>query len=95
MVIWIRENVYVTALWDAFILLINQQFNIRRLPIFVCSIYLVHDEVKDKLFEMELSWVCEESGGRHQFVPDALYKEAERYAKAALEEDSSDEDEEM
>lgn len=62
---------------------------------FFCSIYLVHDEVKDKLFEMELSWVCEESGGRHQFVPDALYKEAERYAKAALEEDSSDEDEEM
>lgn len=59
------------------------------------SIYLVHDEVKDKMFEMELSWVCEESGGRHQFVPDALYKEAERYAKAALEEDSSDEDEEM
>ncbi|XP_050739143.1 proteasome subunit alpha type-3-like [Eriocheir sinensis] len=58
-------------------------------------IYLVHDEVKDKLFEMELSWVCEESGGRHQFVPDAIYKEAERYAKAALEEDSSDEDEEM
>lgn len=58
-------------------------------------IYLVHDEVKDKMFEMELSWVCEESGGRHQFVPDALYKEAERYAKAALEEDSSDEDEEM
>ncbi|KAG0692760.1 Proteasome subunit alpha type-3 [Chionoecetes opilio] len=58
-------------------------------------IYLVHDEVKDKMFEMELSWVCEESGGRHQFVPDALYKEAERHAKAALEEDSSDEDEEM
>lgn len=64
-------------------------------PSFASSIYLVHDEVKDKLFEMELSWVCEESGGRHEFVPDALYKEAERYAKAALEEDSSDEDEEM
>ena len=62
---------------------------------FAFSVYLVHDEVKDKMFEMELSWVCEESGGRHQFVPDALYKEAERYAKAALEEDSSDEDEEM
>lgn len=58
-------------------------------------IYLVHDEVKDRLFEMELSWVCEESGGRHQLVPEALYKEAEKYAKAALEEDSSDEDEEM
>lgn len=59
------------------------------------SIYLVHDEVKDRHFELELSWVCKESGGRHQRVPKDLYEEAERYAKAALVEDSSDEDEEM
>jgi len=58
-------------------------------------IYLVHDEVKDRHFELELSWVCNESEGRHQRVPKELYVEAERYAKAALEEDSSDEDEEM
>ena len=24
-----------------------------------CSIYIVHDEVKDKAFELELSWVGE------------------------------------
>ncbi|KAK7084654.1 Proteasome subunit alpha type-3 [Halocaridina rubra] len=58
-------------------------------------IYLVHDEVKDRHFELELSWVCEESGFKHQLVPKDLYQEAEQYAKAALEEDSSDEDEEM
>lgn len=58
-------------------------------------IYLVHDEVKDRHFELELSWVCEESGGRHQLVPKEIFEEAERHAKAALEEDSSDEDEDM
>ncbi|KAH7986624.1 hypothetical protein HPB49_025879 [Dermacentor silvarum] len=26
-------------------------------------IYVLHDEVKDKNFELELSWVCKESGG--------------------------------
>jgi len=58
-------------------------------------IYLVHDEVKDKNFELELSWVCDASDKRHQPVPKDLFEEAEKYAKAALEEDSSDEDEEM
>jgi 20S proteasome subunit alpha 7 len=57
-------------------------------------IYLVHDEVKDKAFELELSWVGEATGGVHQLVPDAVFTEAEKYAKAALEEsdDSDDED---
>merc|ERR1719187_107485 len=59
-------------------------------------IYIVHDEVKDRHFELELSWVCEASGWRHQRVPQAVFQEAERHAKAALEEDSSeDEEEEM
>lgn len=57
-------------------------------------IYVVHDEVKDKNFELELSWVCKESGGQHQFVPDNVYAEAETHAKTALEEES-DTDEEM
>ncbi|KAJ3076677.1 hypothetical protein HDU98_001139 [Podochytrium sp. JEL0797] len=47
-------------------------------------IYALHDEVKDKDFELELSWVCEESGGKHEFVPKALFDEAEALAKAAL-----------
>merc|ERR1712121_344336 len=32
-------------------------------------IYVVHDEVKDKNFELELSWVGEHTGGKHELVP--------------------------
>jgi len=44
-------------------------------------IYIVHDEVKDKSFELELSWVGEESNGLHQTVPKDLAREAEDLAK--------------
>eukprot|EP00741_Cyanophora_paradoxa_P009074 tig00001466_g8787.t1 len=47
-------------------------------------IYKVHDEVKDKAFELEVSWVCEESGRQHQLVPKELKEEAERAAKQML-----------
>lgn len=30
-----------------------------------CSIYGVHDEAKDKDFELEMSWVCDESNRQH------------------------------
>ncbi|XP_059173137.1 proteasome subunit alpha type-3-like [Physella acuta] len=57
-------------------------------------IYIVHDEVKDKSFELELSWVGADMGNRHELVPPEVYIEAEKYAKEALEEsdDSDDED---
>uniref|UniRef100_A0AAV2JJH0 Proteasome subunit alpha type-3 n=1 Tax=Knipowitschia caucasica TaxID=637954 RepID=A0AAV2JJH0_KNICA len=56
-------------------------------------IYIVHDEVKDKAFELELSWVGEVTNGRHELVPKDLREEAEKYAKDSLEEeDDSDED---
>jgi len=56
-------------------------------------IYTVHDEVKDKAFELELSWVGEVTEGRHQFVPADVFAEAEKYAKSAMEEsDASDDD---
>ncbi|KAF2365227.1 Proteasome subunit alpha/beta [Trinorchestia longiramus] len=58
-------------------------------------IYLVHDEVKDKQFELELSWVCAETHGRHELVPKQLKIQAEKYAKAALEEESSEDEEDM
>jgi len=45
------------------------------------SIHTVHDSVKDKEFELELSWVCTESKGRHEFVPKDIAEEAERLAK--------------
>ena len=53
----------------------------------------MHDEVKDKMFELELSWVGEFTEGVHKRVPDAVLQAAENFAKSALEEDSdSDED---
>jgi len=48
-------------------------------------IYSVHDEVKDKQFELELSWICDESKQVYQLVPKDLRDEAERLAKLALE----------
>lgn len=50
------------------------------------SIHLVHDENKDKDFELEMTWVSEASGWKHAAVPADLLAEAEVKAKAALEE---------
>jgi len=58
-------------------------------------IYVVHDEVKDKSFELELSWVGECTGGVHEFVPADVFAEAEKYAKEALEESDDSEDEDL
>lgn len=54
-------------------------------------IYTVHDEIKDKNFELELGWVGAATGGKFQFVPKDMFVEAEKYAKESLESD----DEEM
>ncbi|KAK5671643.1 putative proteasome subunit alpha type-7 [Batrachochytrium dendrobatidis] len=54
-------------------------------------IHFVHDEAKDKSFELELTWICDESKGMHQVVPAELAAEAVRLAKAALA-DEMDED---
>jgi len=54
-------------------------------------IYIVHDEVKDKAFELELSWVGAQTNGLHQRVPDDVFRKAEEYAKSALKEDSDSE----
>jgi len=48
-------------------------------------IHQVHDDVKDKDFELELSWICEASGRMHEMVPKNVFDEAEAYAKAALD----------
>ncbi|KZV27386.1 hypothetical protein F511_02495 [Dorcoceras hygrometricum] len=53
-------------------------------------IYGVHDEAKDKAFELEMSWVCDESNRQHQKVPDDLLEEVKAAAKAALEEMDAD-----
>ncbi|XP_014664784.1 PREDICTED: proteasome subunit alpha type-3-like isoform X2 [Priapulus caudatus] len=62
---------------------------------FLFVIHVVHDEVKDKAFELELSWVGEMTGGKHERVPDDLRAEAEKYAKEALAESDESEDEDM
>jgi 20S proteasome subunit alpha 7 len=56
-------------------------------------IYAVHDEAKDKNFHLFMSWVGADTGGKHQMVPDELFDEAEKLAKAALEDDDDDDDE--
>uniref|UniRef100_A0A8C6W591 Proteasome alpha-type subunits domain-containing protein n=1 Tax=Nannospalax galili TaxID=1026970 RepID=A0A8C6W591_NANGA len=59
---------------------------------FAKIMYIVHDEVKDKAFELELSWVGELTKGRHEIAPKDIREEAEEYAKESLKEDESDDD---
>lgn len=54
-------------------------------------IYSVHDEIKDKHFELELGWIGKASDNKFQLVPRNVFEEAEKYAKESLE----SEDEEM
>jgi len=54
-------------------------------------IYTVHDEIKDKHFELELGWVANATNNKFQFVPKALFDDAEKFAKESMESD----DEEM
>lgn len=58
-------------------------------------IYIVHDEVKDKNFELELSWVGEMTQGKHELVPKAVFTEAEKFAKESLEESDESDDEDL
>ena len=55
----------------------------RRLPT-RCSIYLVHEDAKEKEFELEMSWISPETNGLHLAVPQALVDEAETKAKEEL-----------
>jgi len=48
-------------------------------------IYLVHDEAKDKEFELEMSWIGQETNYEHLPVPEDLFTEAEKAAKEAIE----------
>ncbi|OBZ76189.1 Proteasome subunit alpha type-3 [Grifola frondosa] len=48
-------------------------------------IYLVHDDAKEKDFELEMTWVGSETNGVHLPVPQDLFNEAARKAKEALE----------
>lgn len=52
----------------------------------------LHDDVKDKDFELEMSWVCDESGRRHVRVPEDIKAEAEREAREAKRKEEIDSD---
>ena len=45
----------------------------------------MHDDAKEKEFELEMSWIGPESNNLHVPVPKDLLDEAEAQAKAALE----------
>lgn len=47
-------------------------------------IYQVHDDTKDKLWELEMGWVCDANGRRYTPVPPEILKEAEEEAKKAV-----------
>lgn len=47
-----------------------------------------HDE--EKPFELEMAWICAESGWEFKRVPQALVDQADEEAKAALEEEDMD-----
>ncbi|KRY83301.1 Proteasome subunit alpha type-3 [Trichinella pseudospiralis] len=55
-------------------------------------IYSIRDEARDKHCIMELSWVSQATGGKHELVPENIFKEAEEFAKRALEESDDDDD---
>jgi len=60
-------------------------------------IYKLHDDIKDKEFELELSWICEESKRKHVFVPKTLRDEAialgvAEKKKAEMEDAESEDD---
>lgn len=48
------------------------------------SIYLVHEDAKEKEFELEMSWIGPETNGQHIPVPQDLFDEAEAKAREAL-----------
>lgn len=55
-------------------------------------IYQNHDDMKDKIFYLEMSWVCAESEGRHVTVPRDIVTDAEKAAKDQMQEDAWDSD---
>merc|ERR1739845_154448 len=49
-------------------------------------IYTLHDESKDKPFELEMSWLSEGTEWKHVGVPRAVIEEAKVWAKKEIEE---------
>jgi len=56
-------------------------------------IYNVHDDLKDKMFILELAWVCPASKNQFSYVPANVYDRAKGAAEAAQESDEDEMDE--
>ena len=50
-----------------------------------CRLRDVHDDAKDKPFELELSWLSEATGWRHVPVPADRIAAADAWAQAQIE----------
>jgi len=48
-------------------------------------VLLSHDEAKDKLFEIEMSWLCEATQWRHELVPRDVHDAVQQAAQAAVD----------
>ncbi|TMW60751.1 hypothetical protein Poli38472_000793 [Pythium oligandrum] len=54
-------------------------------------LHTLHDEVRHP-FELELSWLCEETKWQHHLVPDNLRDEVNQWAKQAIEDEEMADD---
>lgn len=55
-------------------------------------IYQVHDELKDKEFKLEMSWVGEGTRGAHKMLPTDAYDKANKAGREAMDQGDSDDD---
>ena len=53
---------------------------------------VLHDDVKDKPYELELSWICEASDWKHSLVPKDVRDGAVQWAKDKVEEEEEEDD---
>jgi len=57
-------------------------------------IYKLHDTVKDKELDIDLSWICQATSGRVEAVPEAVKQSAIIKAKEAKQREDMEEDDE-
>ena len=58
------------------------------------SLHSVHDEAKDKPFELEMGWICAASNWEWAAVPKDVIAAGEAWAKAEIEKDAMGGDDE-
>jgi hypothetical protein len=58
------------------------------------SLHGVHDEAKDKPFELEMAWICAASNWEFAMVPKDVVAAGEAWAKAEIEKEAMGGDDE-